>query len=69
MSKFTIGIDTDNAAFHTDEMDDEPSRPNPHELYWALIGVAKRLVDNEFEGKIRDSNGNPVGMFEWDLED
>lgn len=51
--KITIEIKTDNAAF----------ADNATELDDCLNSVMNRVVNDEREGTIRDSNGNTVGKF------
>ena len=67
---FTLKIKTGNAAFHSDEFQDENgnNRLDPYacELRRLLDEVAKQLVCSCTDGKLMDINGNRVG--EWSLD-
>ena len=52
MSKLTITINTDNAAFEDD-----------FEIARVLKQAANLLVAGIHQGTLRDSNGNKVGQF------
>jgi hypothetical protein len=57
--RITIAIDTDNAAFHTDEHDD-----GTDEIMRILRDYAERVSEygvRMSHGNLRDSNGNTVG--------
>ena len=54
---FTLHIDTDNDAFV-----DEPAT----EIARILESLAKRVRDGETGGRLRDINGNTVGVFRAD---
>ena len=57
MAKFTIIIDTENAAF-----EDTPNE----ELARIIREVAQHLDRGYTSGGVRDVNGNRVGSFEFD---
>jgi hypothetical protein len=54
--RFTLNIDTDNAAFE-----------DPYELPAALGRVIQKLEAGADSGKVLDSNGNTVGS--WSIHD
>lgn len=67
MNTITIEIQCDNAAFEGDQL--------PHEVAAILKQLANKVagwsrVDLEEPGnqRLRDSNGNSVGLIEWDIE-
>jgi hypothetical protein len=53
--KFTLTIDTDNAAFDDGNLTLEVSA--------ILEEAAKRVYDGSTEGSLLDGNGNTVGAF------
>lgn len=68
---FALIVRTGNAAFRSDEFQDENGndRLDPYscELRRLLDEVAKQLIRGGVEGKLFDINGNRVG--EWALTD
>lgn len=67
---FTLKIKTGNAAFHSDEFQDENGNncldPYACELRRLLDEVAKQLARGYTDGTLIDINGNRVG--EWSLD-
>lgn len=57
---FKIQFETINAAFSDHGMASECSA--------ILDKIAARVRDGEFEGRIRDTNGNTIGSFSIDQE-
>lgn len=57
MARYTITIDTDNAAFG--DTDYEAQR----EVADILRKLADRLDNDDVRSPLRDSNGNTVGLF------
>jgi hypothetical protein len=55
MGKFTLTIQTDNAAFEDD--------PVPELVRILKETAAQMHMMNDFNGTIRDINGNPVGTY------
>ena len=56
---FTVSIESSNAAF-----EDEPAE----EVVRILRHVADQIRDGYVVGAVIDSNGNSVGVFEFDAE-
>lgn len=66
--KFTITLNTDNAAFDTD--DEDVTGPAIAEVQRVLAKVAEQISDPSASGgKVRDSNGNTVCTWTCDEED
>lgn len=65
LEKFTLSIDTTNAAF----FDEETGRETVEQISQILREVADRLDQGDwYEGHtrtIRDINGNRVGSYRW----
>ncbi len=66
MSQITITIETDNAAFFSDE--DENDR-NTAEAGRIIHEIEDRIVRGHTEGTARDINGNTVARFHWETRD
>lgn len=62
LDKFTLSVDTENAAFE-DEFDAR------FEMGQILRKIAKRVEDGDFHPghtmSILDSNGNRIGSYKW----
>ena len=59
--KFTLEITCNNAAFADDERDREVAN--------ILLEVSNEVEDGYIKGTMRDTNGNPVGVYKFYEED
>lgn len=62
--KFTLEITCDNAAFtDPDNIDNDEAMST--EVAYILRGVSAQVDNGFIKGLIKDSNGNPVGVFKF----
>jgi hypothetical protein len=66
MSRFTVTFDTDNDAFAA-AVSNDPLELSPRvQEFDRIFGrISDSVWEGNVEGRIRDSNGNTIGSWEW----